>query len=46
MKIISSHQPEVLAVEQPFVAKNARSALAIGRAQAVAILAAANRKID
>jgi len=34
MEIISRHQPEAVAVEQPFMAKNARSALAIGRAQA------------
>ena len=40
--IIAQYQPEVVAVEQPFVAKNAKSAFAIGRAQAIAILAAAN----
>ena len=45
LEIISRYQPEVVAVEQPFVAKNVRSALAIGRAQAIAILAAANKKI-
>ncbi len=45
LKVISCHQPDVLAVEQPFVAKNVRSALAIGRAQAVALLAAATRQI-
>jgi crossover junction endodeoxyribonuclease RuvC len=45
MGIISKYHPEALAVEQPFVAKNAKSALAIGRAQAVAILAAANSHI-
>ena len=44
--IISKQRPDVLAVEQPFFAKNARSALAIGRAQAVAILAAANNGIS
>jgi len=43
--IISRYQPDAVAVEQPFVARNARSALAIGRAQAVAILAAANQGI-
>jgi crossover junction endodeoxyribonuclease RuvC len=43
--IISRHQPDAVAIEQPFVAKNARSALAIGKAQAVAILAAASQKI-
>jgi len=45
LEIILQYQPEAVAVEQPFVAKNVRSALAIGRAQAVAILAAANSKI-
>jgi len=44
-EIISRYQPDAVAVEQPFVAKNVRSALAIGKAQAVAILAAANRGI-
>ena len=41
LKIIADFQPEEAAIEEPFVAGNARSALAIGRAQAVAILAAA-----
>lgn len=45
MAVIAEYQPEVMAVEQPFVAKNARSAFAVGRAQAVAILAAANNRI-
>jgi crossover junction endodeoxyribonuclease RuvC len=45
VEIILCHQPDVVAVEQPFLAKNAKSALAIGRAQAVAILAAANKEI-
>ena len=45
LKIISHYQPDVVAVEQPFVSKNVRSALAIGRAQAVAILSAANKGI-
>ena len=40
--IIAEYHPQTVAVEQPFVAKNAKSAFAIGRAQAVAILAAAN----
>ena len=44
-KIISRYQPDVVAIEQPFVAKNVKSALAIGKAQAVAILAAANEGI-
>ena len=40
-KLLSRCRPEVVAIEQPFVAKNVKSALAIGKAQAVAILAAA-----
>jgi len=43
--IISRYQPDAVAIEQPFVARNVRSALAIGKAQAVSILAAANRGI-
>lgn len=46
LKVISRYQPDAVAVEQPFVAKNVRSAFAIGRAQAVAMLAAANREIQ
>ena len=45
LEIISQYQPDVAAVEQPFMAKNVRSALAIGRAQAIAMLAAANNGI-
>jgi len=45
LEIISRCQPDAVAIEQPFVAKNVQSALAIGRAQAVAMLAAAQRGI-
>ncbi len=45
LEIISLCQPDAVAIEQPFMAKNVQSALAVGRAQAVAILAAANRGI-
>ena len=45
LEIISRVQPDVVAIEQPFMAKNVQSALAVGRAHAVAILAAANRGI-
>ena len=46
VEVITRFQPDVVAVEQPFVMmRNVKSALAIGRAQAVAILAAANRQI-
>ncbi|XUW99391.1 MAG: crossover junction endodeoxyribonuclease RuvC [Dehalogenimonas sp.] len=41
-RIISEHHPDCAAVETPFFSENARSALAVGKAQAVAILAAAN----
>jgi crossover junction endodeoxyribonuclease RuvC len=41
LKIIDRHHPDAVAVEQPFVARNVKSAMAIGRAQAVALLAAA-----
>ena len=44
-EIIVNYQPHAVAVEQPFVAKNVKSALAIGMAQAIAILAAANQGI-
>jgi crossover junction endodeoxyribonuclease RuvC len=44
-EIIERYGPEEVAVEEPFMAENARSALSIGRAQAVAILAAANRDL-
>jgi crossover junction endodeoxyribonuclease RuvC len=45
LKIIQRHRPDVAAIEQPFVAKNVKSAMAIGRAQAIALLAAASHKI-
>ena len=45
LEIIQIYRPDAVVVEQPFVGKNVRSALAIGRAQAVAILAAATNGI-
>ncbi|MFC2035196.1 crossover junction endodeoxyribonuclease RuvC [Chloroflexota bacterium] len=45
VEIVSRYQPDGVAVEQPFVAKNIKTALAIGRAQAMAIVAAANEGI-
>jgi len=45
-KIIALHRPDCAAVESPFFSENARSALAIGKAQAVAILAAANAGLE
>jgi crossover junction endodeoxyribonuclease RuvC len=45
LAILSDGHPAEMAIEEPFVARNIRSALAIGRAQAVAMLAAANKGI-
>lgn len=45
LAIIRRHHPDAVAVEQPFVSKNVRSAMAIGRAQAIALLAAAGKGI-
>ncbi len=38
--IIAKYQPTAMAVEEPFVGTNARSAMAVGEARTVAILAA------
>lgn len=45
LEIMSRYQPDAVAIEQPFMAKNVKAALAVGRAQAIAILAAAERGI-
>ncbi len=45
-EIIAEHHPDEVAIEEPFVGHNIRSALAIGRAQAVAILAAAKQGLS
>jgi crossover junction endodeoxyribonuclease RuvC len=45
LEIIACYQPDAVAIEQPFMAKNVKAALAVGRAQAIAILAAADRGI-
>ena len=44
--VISVYHPDVMAAEQPFVARNVQSARAIGKAQAVAILAAGKNGIS
>ena len=44
-KVIKKHHPDCLAVESPFINKNVKSAMAIGRAQAIAILAGANCRL-
>jgi crossover junction endodeoxyribonuclease RuvC len=44
-KVIEQHHPGAVAIETPFVGDNVRSAFVIGKGQAVAILAAAQRHI-
>jgi crossover junction endodeoxyribonuclease RuvC len=44
-RIILKYRPDVMAIESPFVGQNIQSALAIGKAQAVAMLAAAKNGI-
>ena len=44
-KLVKKYHPDATAIEQPFVAKNVKSALAIGRSQAIAILAATGQGI-
>jgi crossover junction endodeoxyribonuclease RuvC len=43
--IIARHRPEVIAVEDVFVARNVHSALVLGHARGVVLLAAAQRSI-
>ena len=44
-KIIDKHCPDEVAVEEPFMGQNVKSAFAIGRAQAIVILAATNKEL-
>lgn len=41
-RLIAAHRPEVMVVEDVFVAANARSSLALGQARGVALLAASS----
>ncbi len=43
--VVARFHPDEMAIEEPFVARNVRSALAIGRAQAIAMLSAASQGI-
>jgi crossover junction endodeoxyribonuclease RuvC len=43
--LIEWHEPEALAVEEIYFGRNVRSALAVGQARGVALLAAAQRKV-
>ncbi len=44
-ELLASLKPDVLAVEQPFVSRNVKAAMAVGHAQAVAMIAAAELTI-
>ena len=44
--IISEWKPSIVAVEEPFVAANVRASMAVGQAQAVAMVAAAHHGLD
>ena len=44
-KIVDDIKPDVVAIESSFVSKNARAAVAIGQAQAVAMIAAASHGV-
>jgi len=45
VEAFARYQPDEVAIEEPFIGHNVRSAFAIGRAQAMAILAAANQRL-
>ena len=45
-ELITEHKPDAMAVESPFVGQNAKTAIAIGKAQAVVLLLAAKHKIE
>jgi crossover junction endodeoxyribonuclease RuvC len=44
-EILDEHQPAVVAIEQLFFARNVTTALAVGQARGVTLLAAAKRRI-
>jgi crossover junction endodeoxyribonuclease RuvC len=43
--VVRKYKPDIMAVETPFVGDNVKSALAIGKAQAIVLLVAAQNKI-
>ena len=45
LKIVDQFHPDQVAIEEPFVYRNVRSAMMVGEAKAVAILAATKRRI-
>ena len=45
-EVIAAHKPEIASVEQLFVSRNPRAALAAGQARGVSLLAAANSGLE
>ncbi|MFL5873922.1 MAG: crossover junction endodeoxyribonuclease RuvC [Solirubrobacterales bacterium] len=45
-ELISWHEPKAMAIEEVFFGKNVRSAMAVGQASGVAMLAAAEHDVD
>ena len=45
LELIDDHQPTMIAVEEPYFGKSAKSSMAVGQAQTVALIAAASRNI-
>ena len=45
LDLVEKWEPSVVAIEQPFVARNVRSAMAVGQAEAVAMMAAAHHHL-
>ena len=46
VEVVQRCGPAVVAIEEPFVARNVRAAMAVGHAQAVAMLVAAQHELD
>ena len=46
LELLEMWRPSILAVEAPFVARNPRTALAIGQAQGMAFVAAARHRLE
>jgi crossover junction endodeoxyribonuclease RuvC len=45
-RVVKEWQPEMVAVEEPFVSENVRTALAIGRAEAIVLLVSATHSLS
>lgn len=43
--VLARHRPDAVAIEEPFVARNVRSAMLVGEARALALLAAARQGV-